>query len=454
MAGNTARSVEAATDRPPGQVPAAGAGALYGSILLAIACSCDGRLRFVAALPLTIAALLTSSAALFRAADANRLIEWRPWAVRALAAMAALGTVVSGADGEPWFEALRRGFAGLGIAIVVVAAGDDPAWRRRATTAALVGAAVVALLTPLGTPTPYIDVVTWTSAAIDALVHGVHPYIVDAADVYGGSRDFGFTVQVYPYMPATLLFLAPWGAVFGDFRIGLAVCLPVAALLLRAAGARAGTDADFVDAATLALVLHPATARVVRSGWTEPLLIVAAAAFAYLAVRRPRGSGAAFAFFLQPAVKQYVVAPVMLYVAMCAPGRRVRTIAIGALVAVITIAPFLLWNAAATINGMLFQVRALSRPRLTAISIPGLLVGSGMAYPPMWLSTVVQLAAGGLAYVRVREHGAGGLLLGSAIALLATFVVGWQAFINYYYYIGALLAIASVLLAAPRTTAT
>jgi hypothetical protein len=443
-------------DRRPARldhlVPAAAARALHAAILLAIAGSLDGRLRFVAALPLALVAFVIAGSAMRYRVENEPAVEWRPWAIRGLAAMAALGAVTSGVDGELWFEVVRRGFACLAIIIVVIVAGDDLVWRQRAVVVAILGAAGVALLAPLGTPNPDIDVVTWTSAATDALLRGVQPYTVQAADIYGGSRDFGFTVQVYPYMPATLIALAPWSLVFGDFRLGLAVCLPAAAWLLRSASQRAGADRHFVDIATLTLVLHPNAARVIRSGWIEPLVVAAAAAFAWLAVRRPRTCAPAMAFFLQPALKQYLVAPVLLYLAMCPPGRRLRTFAIALLVAAVSIGPFLLWNATATIDGMVFQIRALSRPRLTAMSIPGLLATLGTGYPPMWASMAAQMLVGAIAYTRIHDRGAGGLLLGSAVALLATFLIGWQAFVNYYYYIGATLVLASVLLAAPRTT--
>ena len=37
-----------------------------------------------------------------------------------------------------------------------------------------------------------------------------------------------------------------------------------------------------------------------------------------------------------------------------------------------------------------------------------------------------------------------GLFLGSAAALLTTFLLGWQGFVNYYMWIGILLALAAV----------
>ena len=43
----------------------------------------------------------------------------------------------------------------------------------------------------------------------------------------------------------------------------------------------------------------------------------------------------------------------------------------------------------------------------------------------------------------------GGVLLGSAVCLAATFVVGWQAFVNYYLFVTAAFIAASVVLVAP-----
>jgi hypothetical protein len=40
-------------------------------------------------------------------------------------------------------------------------------------------------------------------------------------------------------------------------------------------------------------------------------------------------------------------------------------------------------------------------------------------------------------------------MLASALSLYATFLVGWQAFVNYYYFVGGLLVLAAILRANP-----
>jgi hypothetical protein len=56
----------------------------------------------------------------------------------------------------------------------------------------------------------------------------------------------------------------------------------------------------------------------------------------------------------------------------------------------------------------------------------------------------VQLIVGAVAWCRLKQHRLSGLLLASALSLFATFLVGWQAFVNYYYFIGALLILAAL----------
>ena len=65
-------------------------------------------------------------------------------------------------------------------------------------------------------------------------------------------------------------------------------------------------------------------------------------------------------------------------------------------------------------------------------------------YPGRWMSAVVQLVVGGIAWWRLKDHGLSGLMLASALSLYATFLVGWQAFVNYYYFVGALLILAAL----------
>jgi hypothetical protein len=69
------------------------------------------------------------------------------------------------------------------------------------------------------------------------------------------------------------------------------------------------------------------------------------------------------------------------------------------------------------------------------------------------LSAAVQLIVGGIAWWRLKDRGLSGLMLASALSLYATFLVGWQAFVNYYYFVGALLILAAIVRANTETAA-
>ena len=63
------------------------------------------------------------------------------------------------------------------------------------------------------------------------------------------------------------------------------------------------------------------------------------------------------------------------------------------------------------------------------------------------MSVGVQLVVAAIAGARLHRHGVAGLLLASALSLCATFLMGWQAFQNYYYLVGAMLLVSAITLA-------
>jgi hypothetical protein len=428
-------------DRAGLAIPARGAWALYAALLLSAASAMNSRLTFVVGLPLIVAALIAAWRAL-RTDAAQTTAAGGVWT--GLSMLAALGLVATGTSGGWWFEAARRAYAIAGVVVVAGVAGGEERTRRVAIGGLLGAACVLLAWTPVATPSPMIDVVSWTTAATNALLSGVHPYTVQAADVYHGGRDFGFVVDVYPYMPATLLVYAPWVAALGDFRFASAASAAIAVWLLRRAGRLASASTTMIDAATLALALHPQLFLIVRSGWTEPLLVATAAGCVFLAARYPLRAAGAVTLWLLPAFKQYALPPVVLQAALSdrLPG---RAIAAGSALVAATIAPFLFWNAGATLHGTLFQMQAPVHPRLTSMSIPGLLYATGSPFPPIWLSAATELIACVAVALVARRRDLADLLIGTAVALLATFLVGWQAFVNYFYFVAALLALGAML---------
>lgn len=427
--------------------PAASA-ALTAFFLVSAGSSVQGHLRFLVGVPCTVAGFVMAWVAALRAQDRDPgEAVGRGSATAWLSVLATITLLVPSSRGTAlWYTVVCRVFAASAIVLVGVVAADAPQWRRRATWALVWGAVGLQLMAPLGVH-PLIDVWSWTGTCTRALLHGIHPYTVQAPDLERGAFDFGSTPSVYPYTPLVLLVSAPAEWLAGDYRFGLALCLPAAALLFRAAGRRLAVDDWLLDVMTLALVLYPRAVLVTALGYTEPLLVLTLAVFVWLAVRSPRGWGQALAFLLLPALKQYVAAPALLYAAM---HRRPRALALGILGAAATVLPFVIWNREATLAGVLYLARAPIGFRIDSDSLSAMLAVTTGFEAPRWLGILAQFVVAGLAYRHLRHAGMAGLLLASSLALLASFLLATQAFFNYYYFARVPLLYASLVLSSRR----
>jgi hypothetical protein len=316
-------------------------------------------------------------------------------------------------------------------------------------------AVALAILAPVAIPDPRIDVWHWMQTCGTALLNGIHPYTVQAPDFTSGAWDFGSTPTVMPYMPLDIVVASPFIALFGDGRFALAAALPLTFFLLRAAGRRLRADAWTVDAVTLAWALHPRGTQMIIKSYQEPLLVLALAAFVFFAARdteRPaNGYGAAIAFFLLPALKQYVLAPVLMLAALW--RRRPLALLAGAAVAAATIVPFVVWNARATLDGIMYMMRVPIGFRNDSDSLAALASELFDIQIGRSVAVMAQFVVGAAAWLALRDRGVGGLLLASGVALVASFLLATQAFFNYYYFAGALLLWSALVLAAPAPQA-
>jgi hypothetical protein len=433
-------------------VPTCAIQALTSALILAIGSSLGGDLLFILGLPLTIAGFVVACRAALNWSRPERTHSFG-WVTALLTAMAALGIIEPRTGGLLWYEVVKRVFAVAGIVLVGLFSSDHRTQQRRAALIAISAGSLLFALGPIGAPHPPIDVFTWTQTSVQALLHRTNPYTVVAPDVYLGRYDPGYTVSVYPYMPATLLAYAPWVSVFGDFRFALAACLVLTIPLMFRIGQRLGVSQQLTYAAALAIVFHPSGPRMVESGWTEPLLVFGAALFVYFALHNPKGIGQAATFLLLPALKQYVVAPTVLYLIRGRRAVRPRAIVGAVAIGVATVLPFLIWNWQATLDGIVFQMQAPTVPRLGSTSLVALMATTSGVYPGRWMSVGVQFVVGAVAWWRLKDHGLSGLMLASALSLYATFLVAWQAFVNYYYFVGALLILAAMVRASTEAAA-
>jgi len=119
-----------------------------------------------------------------------------------------------------------------------------------------------------------------------------------------------------------------------------------------------------------------------------------------------------------------------------------------ALVILATAVPFFVWHGSATWHGLVLEIGEWPSPDPDATSLTTAMFKMGWPYSGRHLAPVVQLLVGGLAGWRLRRAGVAGLFLASAVALLATFLVGWQAYPHYYLLVGVLLALSALSLSA------
>jgi hypothetical protein len=444
---------------PVPDIPLAAADSLRACLWVAIGSCIRGYLLFLLGLPVVLAGFAVAWRVMWRAGGEHapsavdqQIVDRRvPWLTSTcvwLAVMAFVGLVAPSTIGPVSYDIAKRVYFLFGLAAVGVFLYGPPGQKRRAVTAVIVAGTFLHFLTVVAVPQPKIDVWIWTQFSIQGLLRGVHPYTVDATDLITNVYQLGPTAALYPYMPLTLVAFAPAYALFGDYRVLSALCVPATVALNRATGRQLDLDPRLIDATTLAFLLHPRGTWLTCYGWTEPLLVMVVSGFVYLATRAPGGVAQAMAFLLLPVLKQYVVAPVLLFLAITRPRAPVAAIAMT--VAAATVVPFLIWDWRPTIEGIVVQVVSAGRPRPDSTSLVALVAVSTGVYVTRWASVVVQFLVAGIAYARLRNHGLGGLLLASSLALCATFLTGWQAFMNYYYLVGEMLLLTAMVLATPR----
>jgi hypothetical protein len=307
--------------------------------------------------------------------------------------------------------------------------------RYRLVFVAMAVCVVLAGLWTIGrNPTPRVDVFYFQRDAAEALLRGINPYGLSFPNPYteaeswvyapgvagpDGRLDFGF-----PYLPVTLLAVAPAQWVLGDFRYAHLLWLVVPAVaVVMVLGTRAAAMA-------MALLLtFPRLPWVIEWGWTEPVLVGALLLSAALTRTRSGGTASTVAVAVLLAGKQYMalVAPLMVVVW---PGRRGRRIGLTLLIGCALTLPLVLWDFAAFWSSAVsLQFRQPFRP--DALSVPALLYDLWQIRLPEWLSL---LAAGVLAVVLANRRRVS-LELGLALVLPVLFLLSKQAFANYYFLV-------------------
>lgn len=292
---------------------------------------------------------------------------------------------------------------------------------------------------------PLIDVWQLQQLAVDYLLQGQNPYTTAVPDIYRGGSALGHQVY-YSYAPLNLLLSIPAKALLGDYRYGLIASLCAALLLFRKTGRQLGVSAAQIDFLTLLLILHPRLERLVIYGWLEPYMILLLSLAIYLWATGRGGLLATALVLVLPLLKQYVAAPLLLYVVIMRP--RLRSLMLAGGLALVAVAPLLVWNFDATIrNGLLFFVNSIGfRTDAMSASVPIYLLTGYQVGVKTSLAAQVGMGLLAVWLLPSRLPSLARFVLASAAALFASFLLAPQAFLNYYFFISVLIVWAALLL--------
>lgn len=272
--------------------------------------------------------------------------------------------------------------------------------------------------------------------AASALLSGRNPYGITFPNIYGyGTPLYPLELQEgdrvlfgLPYPPLSLLMALPGHVLAGDYRYAALAAISLSAALL--AWVRPG---HLATGASLLLLLSPLTARVLHNGWTEPFVALMLVAVLLLSVRRLGSTTLALGLLI--ATKQYAPLFLPLGLRLLDVTRQqvglLRMAGISVGLAVATVVPFLVWN----YHEFLFSVVVapiLWPFRPDGSSLPALLARWNLWVPPLWSGFVVTAVV--MIWVMVRSpRTPSGFAIGSAIVLVAFFLLSKQAAMNYYF---------------------
>jgi len=243
----------------------------------------------------------------------------------------------------------------------------------------------------------------------------------------------GAWIDHYGYPPETVYANAlSWWA-FKDVRSVWLLCDLLGALCIYVVGRRMSGDGRggrFCELTMLAFLFLPRSLFVLEQSWTEPLCVATLGGLAVALTRRTHRLWRGILMGLFLSSKQYVVlaALPLLRLRRC----RLAEWVVAAVAGVLLVIPFAVWNWGALFHDVLgFFLKSEIRP--DALSVAGGLKRFGIELPwwavtPLWL--------GGLGFFTWKmKRTLAGMLFSTASIWLFFFLLGKQAFMNYWYLI-------------------
>jgi hypothetical protein len=337
---------------------------------------------------------------------------------------------------------LFAGVASLWGALVFARAKRDVALRVvRLALVASVAVLLSRVAVPSASPKPWIDSWYLQQEAALVLASGKNVYTHVYEQIYPPDL-FGYTSH-FGYLPLVLFFTAPFRLALGDVRYAYVFADALTAwALYRLAGGRSisgalrGASVRDATAAAAALffLANPMGGVVVELAWSEPLLVVATA-FALLSLRG-EGRAAGLCVGLALAAKQ---TNLLLLPLAWAKRRSPRDVALAALVVFASVLPFLLWDAGAFARSTIVVFGSIPT-RTDAFSAWTWLHLRGLTLPGA-VALVAAGVPGALSLVRAHRRDMSGTLGAIIAAFWALFLTARQSFLNYHYFVTALLVL-------------
>lgn len=298
--------------------------------------------------------------------------------------------------------------AAVALTLVVGDRWQRPAWFVVLSLAAATGIVTIVLIND-----PNIDVWVILQQSGSGLLHGKDMY----RQHWVGSTGLQ---NVYPYLPASTLLLAPFRWLLGDVRYGLLIASLGGAWLLQRFGAAR------IAALPALIFVVPGWVYLVNRSWTEPLLVVLLAA-AILAIRSGRTTLAVVALALALASKQPVVLLLPLFALW--PSFGVRRAAGSAGLAILVVAPWIIAGPSAFWHDAVHANLSLGA-ETKALNLQALLLRHNVTVG-FWFLAVFVVAAYAVVLWRAPRTPSG-LALGCAVVMWAFDLANSQTFFNHY----------------------
>lgn len=349
----------------------------------------------------------------------------------------------------------------FGVAAVLVAAASvkrfgDLLYTLRITfwlAAALLLATRV--LTLLISPNPYIDGFTLTTRASDYLLSGLNPYTQTYADLYNGGYDYTPGLN---YWPAYYLWSAPFRWL-GDIRLGNIFADAVTLILLLKLMAEFGVDESLSYLVALSWLSFPVSLFVLEQAWIEPVIIMLMTGLIWCGWTK-RWVVAGILLGALSGMKQHMlllsVLTLFYFYRHCARREFYKVLGWTGVTFTMIVAPFLLASPQAFIRQTI--VTYLQREiRVDSLSLTAYLANEHNLFIANWPLITVYLVAFLISAVVMFKanpatwhHWSIALFISYGVL----FLIGKQAFCNYYYllaFIALLAQVASGMTQAGRT---